>query len=111
MAWPRAVKKIECGIGASSWSFSIRNGVYRAGRRVVAALPGRHRPGVELRAVLRHRHALRRLVDLDENVGRGRKDRKQDKNTDSRECRRRRTKKTHDQNLSRPRDAAGKSLA
>jgi hypothetical protein len=32
MAWPCRVKKIECGIGASShsrlkWSFSMRNGV------------------------------------------------------------------------------------
>ena len=47
----------------------------RAGRRVVPGDAGRHRPGVEVRAVGRDGHLLGALVDLDQQVGMGRRER------------------------------------
>ena len=47
----------------------MRNGVERAGRRVVAGDAGRHRPGIEPRAVDGDGHLLGGFVDRDEQVG------------------------------------------
>ena len=74
MAWPILVKKIECGIGASSNSLEIvvlfhAEGAEAAVRRLVRGNAGRDRPVIALDAVDRDGHLLVVLVDGDGDFG------------------------------------------
>ena len=74
MAWPTLVKKIECGIGASSNSLEKWSASMRKVRKVpfgvsCDGIAGRDRPVIALDAVDRDGHHLVVLVDGDGDVG------------------------------------------